>query len=144
RVGFQSSYAREGLAAMFYTDRLNPRGAHKVDHNLTLAEFAGARKAAARFPVRVSDDDSSAMTQALTSRGVNIEREKFFVLNPGGGWRSKCWPAERYGQLHRELASRYGRGVVSYGPGEEDLARRVVEAAGNAAPVAVLLGLGPL
>ncbi len=55
RVGFQSSYAREGLAAMFYTDRLNPRGAHKVDHNLTLAEFAGARKAAPRFPVAIAE-----------------------------------------------------------------------------------------
>jgi heptosyltransferase-1 len=43
RIGFQSSYAREGLAALFYTDRLNPRGPHKVDHNLTLVEEAGAK-----------------------------------------------------------------------------------------------------
>ena len=34
RIGFQSSYAREGLASLLYTDRLNPRGPHKVDHNL--------------------------------------------------------------------------------------------------------------
>jgi heptosyltransferase I len=145
RVGFQSSYAREGLAAMFYTDRLNPRGPHKVDHNLTLAEFAGARKSAARFPVAVKNEDEETMVRELASRGIRPESEEFFVLNPGGGWRSKCWPAERYSQLHRRLAERWGwRGVVSYGPGEEDLARRVVESAGDSAPVAVPLGLGPL
>ena len=42
RIGFPSTYAREGFASMFYTDKINPRGAHKVDHNLTLAEAAGA------------------------------------------------------------------------------------------------------
>ena len=69
----------------------------------------------------------------------------FYVLNPGGGWLSKCWPAERYGELHRTLAARYGwRGVVTFGPGEEDLAREVVQAAGDPGPVPILLGLGPL
>jgi heptosyltransferase I len=145
RVGFQSSYAREGLAAVLYTDRLNPRGAHKVDHNLTLAEFAGARKAAPRFPMAISDADEQTMVSELATRGIQAGREEFFVLNPGGGWRSKCWPAERYGQLNRKLAERYGwRGIVSYGPGEENLARAVVDAAGNPAPVVVALGLGPL
>jgi heptosyltransferase I len=144
RVGFQSSYARESLAATFYTDRLNPRGAHKVDHNLTLAEFAGARKTAPRFPMVIEDADEETMARELASRGIQGSDE-FFVLNPGGGWRSKCWSAERYGHLHNTLAERWGwRGVVSYGPGEEQLAREVVEAAGNSAPVAVPLALGPL
>jgi heptosyltransferase-1 len=145
RVGFQSSYAREGLAAMFYTDRLNPGGAHKVDHNLTLAEFAGARKSAPRFPMAITDADEETMIRELASRGVRAETEELFVLNPGGGWRSKCWVAERYGHLHGRLAERWSwRGVVSYGPGEEELAQRVVAAAGNPAPVAIPLGLGPL
>jgi ADP-heptose:LPS heptosyltransferase len=26
------------------------------------------------------------------------------VLNPGGGWASKLWPPERFGQLARELS----------------------------------------
>src|SRR5271156_5430423 len=42
-IGFPSTYAREGFASFFYTDRISPRGAHKVEHNLTLAEAAGAR-----------------------------------------------------------------------------------------------------
>ena len=71
--------------------------------------------------------------------------QEFFVLNPGGGWRSKCWPASRYGELHRKLSEKYGwRGVVTYGPGEENLAREVVAAAGEKPPEPILLGLGEL
>jgi len=141
RIGFQSSYAREGLAAAFYTDRLNPRGAHKVDHNLTLAEFAGAQKATRRFPLAIRAEDEEMVARELTARSIG----DFFVLNPGGGWVSKCWPAERYGQLHQKLFEQFGwRGVVSYGPGEENLSRDVIAAAGSRPPVAISLGLGPL
>jgi heptosyltransferase-1 len=141
RIGFQSSYAREGFAALLYTDRFNPRGAHKVEHNLTLAEHAGARVAAPRFPLAIHAEDEELIARELSAHGLN----EYFVLNPGGGWRSKCWPAERYGELHRKLADRYGwRGVVSFGPGEEMIARAVIEAAWKAPPVALALGLGPL
>jgi heptosyltransferase I len=141
RIGFSSSYAREGLAAMLYTHRLNPRGAHKVQHNLTLAERAGAQKIRPRFPLAIHPEDDERVRHELAAHGL----QEFFVLNPGGGWRSKCWPAARYGELHRALAQRYGwRGVISFGPGEEDLAREVVQAAGNPPPVAIPLELGPL
>lgn len=141
RIGFTSSYAREGLASHFYTDRLNPRGAHKVDHNFTLAACAGARTLVPRFPLRIHPQDEEEVTRALAARNLR----DYFVLNPGGGWVSKCWPAERYGELHRMLASQTGlQGVVSYGPGEEKLANDAISAAGKPAPVALPLGLGPL
>jgi heptosyltransferase-1 len=141
RIGFKSSYAREGLASWFYTDRLDPRGAHKVEHNLGLVRRAGALASKPRFPLAVHAVDHERISSELAAHGLG----DFFVLNPGGGWRSKCWPAERYGELHRRLAERYGwRGMVSFGPGEEELAERVIEAAGETAPVAVPFGLGPL
>ena len=141
RIGFASSYAREGLAAWLYTGTLNPRGAHKVEHNLTLAERAGARAMAPRFPLEVRGEDDERVLREFRASEV----PEFYVLNPGGGWRSKRWPAERYGELHRKLAERYGRlGVVSVGPGEEDLAARVTGAAGKPAPVVMSVELGPL
>lgn len=141
RVGFKSSYAREGLAAALYTERLNPRGPHKVDHNFTLVEAAGARALAPRFPMAIEPEDQEQVARELAAQGIR----EFFVLNPGGGWLSKCWPAECYGELHRRVAERFGsRGVVTFGPGEENLARQTVVAAGNPAPVALPLGLGPL
>jgi heptosyltransferase I len=142
RIGFTSSYAREGLAAILYTERLNPRGPHKVDHNLTLARAAGANKPAApRFPLSIDPEDEAAVSRELSTRGIG----DYFILNPGGGWMSKCWPAERYGELHRKIAARFGwRGIVSFGPGEERLAEEVIRAAGEPAPAAIPLALGPL
>jgi ADP-heptose:LPS heptosyltransferase len=141
RIGFRSSYAREGPVALLYTERLNPRGAHKVEHNLTLAERAGARRTTPRFPLLIRAEDEECVTRELSKRGVG----DFFVLNPGGGWRSKCWPAARYGDLHRALAARHGwRGVITFGPGEENLAQEVIQAAGKEPPVAIPVGLGPL
>jgi len=141
RIGFPSTYAREGFASLFYTDRISPRGAHKVDHNLTLAEAAGARTSSPRFPLTLRPEDEKQVTQDLARHNL----ADFFVLNPGGGWRSKCWPPERYGELHHRLAAQQGwRGIISFGPGEESLAQELVSAAGNPAPLALPLGLGPL
>ncbi|MGB8542008.1 MAG: glycosyltransferase family 9 protein [Candidatus Acidiferrales bacterium] len=141
RIGFQRSYAREGFASLLYTDRLNPRGPHKVDHNLTLAERAGARIANPRFSLTILPEDDGCLSRELSVHGL----QEYFVLNPGGGWRSKCWPAERYGILHRQLAEKYHlRGIVTFGPGEEDLAKEIIRAAGGSAPVALPLELGPL
>ena len=141
RIGFERRYAREGLASLFYTDRVRPQGAHKVEHNLTLVESAGARRSPPRFPLMIHPEEDDRAARELAARAIR----EFFVLNPGGGWRSKCWPAERYGELHRKLAAYYGwSGVVTFGPGEEDLAERVVRAGGAPPPVAIPLTLGPL
>jgi heptosyltransferase-1 len=141
RVGFKSGYAREGLAVFFYTDRLNPCGPHKVDHNLTLVEHVGARKSYVRFPLSIRPEDEERVASELKAHKL----QEYFVLNPGGGWKSKCWPAERYGNLSRKLTERFGwRGVVSFGPGEEHLAQQVIKSAADSPPVAISLGLGPL
>ena len=141
RIGFASSYAREGLAANLYTDRINPSGPHKVDHNLALARHAGARESTPRFPLEIRPEDEEAASRELAQNNL----AEFFVLNPGGGWRSKCWPPARYGELHRKMVERFGcRGLVTFGPGEDDLAKQLVAAAGDPPPVAIPLGLGPL
>src|ERR1700734_3811344 len=141
RIGFQSSYAREGPASIFYTDRMNPQGAHKVDHNLTLAERAGAKISNPRFSLAVRPEDDAYISRELAARNLH----DYFVLNPGGGWRSKCWPPERYGELHRRLVERHRmRGIITFGPGEENLAQDINRAGGNPPPIALPLELGPL
>jgi len=141
RIGFASTYAREGFASLFYTDKINPHGAHKVDHNLTLAEAAGARTFTPRFPLTLRPEDEKQVTHELARYNIG----DFYVLNPGGGWRSKCWPPERYGELHHRLGvQHHWRAIISFGPGEESLAQELVSAAGTPAPIAVPLGLGPL
>ena len=120
---FKAATRAKGLAALFYTDRLNPRGPHKVDHNLTLAECAGAREIEAALSAR--DSPGRRRDRSRASWPAQRLRE-YFVLNPGGGWRSKCWPAERYGELHRKLVERYRlarRGQLRPGRGRSGAAR---------------------
>ena len=141
RIGFKSSYAREGLAALLYTQTLNPRGPHKVDHNLTLVESTGAHAVRVRFPLAIRAEDEEIVSRALATQDL----KNFFVLNPGGGWRSKCWPAERYGELHRRLYESHGwRGVLTFGPGEQELAEQAKRAAAGSPLTSIDVGLGPL
>ncbi len=55
------------------------------------------------------------------------------LLNPGAGWGAKQWPAERYGQVAKQLAAGWVKSVINVGPGEEDTARAVQAASGGGA-----------
>ena len=135
RIGFDGKAARERGAAWFYTDRVIPTGQHVAEMNLSLALRAGAQQPSEmRFPIRVPQNEACRVREKLSREGI----VDYIVVNPGGGWRSKCWPAERYGELCAEMWNRHGlRAVVNAGPGEEELAGGVVRAAGLAKPFVV-------
>jgi ADP-heptose:LPS heptosyltransferase len=57
----------------------------------------------------------------------------YAILNPGGGWASKLWPAERFGEVARGLQAQGLASIVTWGPGEEGLAEKVVAASDGAA-----------
>jgi lipopolysaccharide heptosyltransferase I len=132
RVGWDRRFAREGGSALFYTHHVAPKAAHVVDQNLELVASVGARIEAVRFPLVVSSEIENQIARLLLSQGVG----EYFVLSPGGGWRSKCWPPELYGELCRRLTERTGwRGVINYGPGESELAEAVRQSAAKSDPV---------
>ncbi len=132
RIGFDAAHAREAGAARFYNQRVSPQGAHVVEMNLSLARAAGAtavRPAPLSLPIAPAAD--AFIERQLASRQL----KEYYVISPGGGWRSKRWPAEQFGHLHRKLAERHGwRGVVTYGPGERALAEAVRLVAGEPEP----------
>ncbi|HEV2288474.1 MAG TPA: glycosyltransferase family 9 protein [Candidatus Acidoferrales bacterium] len=141
RIGFDADYSRERGAALFYTQKVTPSRKHVVDQNIELAECAGARTQSIRFPLRVSPEAEAHVECTLAAHAV----KDYFVLSPGGGWGSKCWPAERYGTLHRALTERYGwRGVISFSPAERQLAEIVRHEAGSPGPVVELFDLPQL
>jgi heptosyltransferase-1 len=109
-----------------------------VDQNIELAQAAGAQSGAVEFSLPRDPQAEREVDNFLSTEGL----AKFFVLSPGGGWRAKCWPPERYGELHHALAERYGmRGVVNYGPGEEQFAAAARASAGTPAPIPAKLRL---
>ncbi len=135
RIGFNRSWAREGGAALYYTERVTPTGRHVAELNYSLAEAAGAsRPAAPEYPLRVPAGGAASIRARLAELGVNVPG--YIVVAPGGSWRAKLWPPERYGEFCREFEKRNDlRIVVVHGPGEESIAEQVCVAAVPAHPV---------
>lgn len=135
RIGFAREFLRERGARWFYTERVRPASGHVVDQNLAIVQSLGAEKKEARFPFSIEDEAERAVRLQLEAQNMKT----FFVLSPGGGWMSKCWPAEQYGHLHRRLTSLPAfagwRGVVNCGPGERKLAEAVGLVAGDPEPL---------
>jgi lipopolysaccharide heptosyltransferase I len=133
RIGFERGWAREEGASLLYTERVPPTGRHVAELNYSLAEKAGAtHPARPEYPLRIPAGGVASVRARLADRGIG----DYIVVGPGGSWRAKCWPAERYGAFCREFEKRHGlRAVVIHGPGEEPLAEEVSSAAHPAAPI---------
>jgi lipopolysaccharide heptosyltransferase I len=143
RIGRDREATREPGAALFYTDRVIPTGRHIVDMTVELAVRAGARpQPEPQFPLRVPENALGAVREKLARGGIPGD---YVVISPGGGWKSKCWPPERFGALAAELLRRDGlRSAVNIAPGEEDLAAGIVQAAGSPPPPIVSLSIPEL
>lgn len=142
RIGFSSETVREAGVPVLYTDQVRTAMAmHIADQNGDLSIRAGARIPVDHVKLQVPEEDTQVTRARLSGAGV----DEYVVLSPGGGWRSKCWPAERYGLLAERIFSEFGlRSVINVGPGEEELAAAVVKGAGNAEPVPFTGSLGQL
>jgi ADP-heptose:LPS heptosyltransferase len=133
RMGFSSQTIREFGVPILYTDRVRSTMTHIADQNGELSQRAGARNGVAPFALAVPSIQEVFVLQLL--RGVAIER--YVVLSPAGGWRSKCWPPDRYGALCQKIRATLEMPcVLNYGPGEEDLISAVKAASGEADPIA--------
>jgi heptosyltransferase I len=138
RIGF--SAVREYGVPLLYTDRVHATSAHVADQNGELSKRAGAQNAVANFRL-----DSPSHREELPPNLRGEVMKNYVVLSPGGGWRSKCWPPERFGALCKNLFESLSlRCLVNYGPGEEDLATQVRAASGEIAPVLFNGELGAL
>lgn len=134
-LGFARRALREPAARAFYHEGVapGPETEHVIEKNRALARRLGVRGGEVVFPLR--EDPADAAGAETVVRQARFEpAARFVILNPGGGWPTKRWPAARFGELARELQVRNGlRALVAWGPGEEPLARAVVDASGGAA-----------
>jgi ADP-heptose:LPS heptosyltransferase len=131
-VGFDRPWRREPGSALLVGERAElPAGRdHVIDKNLALLAPLGIEATGLReFPLPYSEEVTARVEAGLRDLAVG----DFAILNPAGGWASKLWPAERFGELARGLRHRGLRSVVTWGPGEEDLADRVVATSDGAA-----------
>jgi heptosyltransferase-1 len=141
RIGFSSATIREFGVPLLYTDRVNTSKAHIAEQNGELSVRAGAQRGTAAVTLQIPSQDQAAVCARLRPLGL----DRYVVLSPGGGWRSKCWPAERFGALCGKLRESLNlRCVVNVGPDDEDLSATLLAASAGAAPVVYRSSLGEL
>ena len=141
RIGFSSETIREYGVPILYTDRVRCTEAHIADQNGEFSRRAGAHKGTAEVKLVVPPSAEPTVREYLQGHGV----KRYVALSPGGGWRSKCWPADRFGALCRKIHESLGIScIINYGPGEESLANEVHAASGAAGPLLYNGELGPL
>lgn len=141
RIGFSSETIRENGVPILYTDRVRATQTHIVGQNGELSQRAGAHHATGTVKLSVPAGEESRFLEHM--RGLGVDR--YVALSPGGGWRSKCWPAERFGALCKQIQDSLGlRSIINYGPGEESLAEAVRNASSDAAPILYNGELGQL
>jgi heptosyltransferase I len=141
RIGFSSHTIREFGVPVLYTERVKAATVHIADQNGELSRRAGSRKLTVPARLHVPAEHEVSLRARLQAAGF----DRYIILSPGGGWRAKCWPAERFGVLCKKIRDSFGlRCVVNYGPGEEDLANGLRAASGDSDPLLYNDELGPL
>jgi lipopolysaccharide heptosyltransferase I len=115
RAGFARAHLREPASRFLLTKTVEvPARTNVVRKNLALAAAALGFHAptdseAFEFPVALSrqhEREADAIVEQADG--------EFAILNPGGGWPTKLWDAERYGALADALWLNFGlRSVVT-------------------------------
>jgi len=129
RLGFAENWLREPGAALFYSQKVSAGDRrHIVDVNLALVERLGARAERWEFPLPQARQDELYVERQLAARGA----PEFIIINPGGGWRAKCWAPENYAELLRRLEPQLALRILLTGsPQEETLIARILALAGT-------------
>ena len=136
RIGLAHGYAREG-AGFLYTDRVAPTRARqlKVVRALELLRPLGIETRGARALLGISErtrEWARAQIEALGGRPA-------VAIHPGVSdfGAIKQWDPVRFGGTADRRARDHGaRCIVTWGPGERELAERVVSASDGAARLA--------
>ncbi|MBN1566529.1 MAG: glycosyltransferase family 9 protein [Acidobacteria bacterium] len=133
RLGFSRELVREFPAHWFYHRTLSKpqEPVHVLQLNRMLAELAGTLSVSSPVDFLVPEADLQFVDSLLKREQLT----DFVVINPGGGWPTKRWSLERYGDLAKRIKSELGLKVaVTTGPGEESYYRTIAERCGNDAP----------
>jgi heptosyltransferase-1 len=141
--GFARPALREPASRFLLTKTVNvPLDTNVIRKNLALASIALGIDVPSdgdefEFPINVSPAHEREAEDAAA-----LVDGKFAILNAGGGWPTKLWDADRFGALADALLAEHGiRSLVTYGPGERELAEQVVRASRTGAALPVSLSL---
>jgi len=137
--GYSLTGLREPASAVFLSKRIAvPKQTHVISKSLMLLQGAlgvpvPAQAEDLSFPIHITREHETEARIAVNGVGGD-----YAILNPGGGWPTKLWSADRFGKLADLLWSRHGiSSLITHGPGELELAESVRRSStsGKATPV---------
>ena len=141
-VGFAREALREPPSRFLLHDTVQtPERSHVIRKNLALVSGSLGVSIPTNahdfeFPIAIAGQHEREVADA-----VGIDRP-YAILNPGGGWPTKLWSAEKFGTLADELWNHFGlHSLITSGPGEDELTQRALASSksGKARPVSVSL-----
>ena len=97
--------------------RVLPKTTHIVDRNIELLTPLGIEQPRVRFGLEDTPRDAAAARRLLEERQLF---DRFALLNPGAGWKSKRWPPDRYAAVARHLGQQYGVASLVVWAGDEE------------------------
>ncbi len=126
RIGWERDFLKESVSRFFYTEVVTPKRIHIIDQQMELLRPLGIDPNwETEVPLRARDAARKSVERKLGGLA------DYILMNPGGNWPTKCWEPERYGELALRLMNDGFPVAVTWGPGEEELVRRLVRSAGN-------------
>lgn len=126
------SYPAKGRGIL-YTHNVFPTKEYAVEIKKRLLGPLGVQSDLNKPQIFLSDEEL-AQGVALRQKLLNNERKRLITVDPSHRRSTRRYPAEHYGALCGKMADNLDAlPVVLWGPGEEALAERTVEASGGAA-----------
>jgi heptosyltransferase-1 len=139
--GFSRAGLREPASRILLSESIPiSKNSHVIRKNLALASGA----LGISIPDDPKDFEFPIATNSLhRAEALNASaKSDYAILNPGGGWPTKLWSAERFGRLADELWSHYGlHSLITHGPGEAELAQTVLRSSQSGKARAVEVSL---
>ena len=126
RIGWERDFLKESVSHFFYTEVVKPKRIHIIDQQMELLKPLGIEPDwYCEAPLRAPESARRSVDEKL--KGL----KDYVLINPGGNWPTKCWEPERYGALAGRLMNDGLPVAVTWGPGEDEMVRRLVHTAGN-------------
>ena len=133
RVG----YAAKGRGFLLTRPVAVPSGKlHKVEYFLQLVRQSGIDSCGKAYGFYVSDDDRAWVLNFFTEHNIT-PADFLVVLNPGGNWEPKRWPADRFAELANHLVDLHQARIIITGEHKDKvLAERIAQGM-NSQPISL-------
>jgi lipopolysaccharide heptosyltransferase I len=131
RIGFASPAGRE-VSPWLNTELVTSPHVHMVERYLDLLRPLGIQQPSKRFDLAIGPAADSVADEFVACGEL---ARGFVAVNPGAGWDSKRWPAERFAAVIRELRRSSGLPAVILwgGQRERNWAEKISQASAGSA-----------